>query len=64
MLIVEMTVSPSVFKLFSSLFFLFMFDYLSYLKNKIIIYFIIIYFITKESSNTTYNFVHLNKYFE
>jgi hypothetical protein len=41
-----------------------MFDYLSYLKNKIIIYFIIIYFITKESSNTTYNFVHLNKYFE
>jgi hypothetical protein len=35
-----------------------MFDHLYYLN------FTIIYFINKENLNTTYNFTHLNKYFE
>jgi hypothetical protein len=43
------------------LIFLFIFDYLSYLKNKINIYFTIIYFINKEKLNITYNFIYLNK---
>jgi hypothetical protein len=40
--------------------FLFIFDHLFYLKIKIIIYFIIIRFIIKESSNTTYIFLYEN----
>jgi hypothetical protein len=39
--------------------FLAMFDYLSF-KTKFIIYFIMVYFITKEN----YNFIYLNKYFK
>jgi hypothetical protein len=34
------------------------------LIQKIIIYFTMTCFINKENSNTTYNFTHLNKYFE
>jgi hypothetical protein len=37
-----------------------MFDYLSYLKIKIIIYFIIIYFINKENRIMTYKIAYLN----
>jgi hypothetical protein len=37
-----------------------MFDYLSYLKIKIIIYFIMIYFINKENRIMTYKIAYLN----
>jgi transposase len=37
-----------------------MFNYSFYFK-KIIIYFIMIYFINKENVNITYNFIYLNK---
>jgi hypothetical protein len=37
-----------------------MFDYLSYLKIKIIIYFIMNYFINKENRITTYKIAYLN----
>jgi hypothetical protein len=52
-------------KLLSLLTFLFIFTICLIQKNlKTIIYFTIIYFISKEILNTTYNFTYLNKYFK
>jgi hypothetical protein len=46
------------------LFFYYVWSFVLFKKIKIIIYFIIIYFITKYNLNTTYNITYLNKYFK
>jgi hypothetical protein len=43
---------------------IFIYIWLFVLFKKFIIDFIMIYFINKESLNTTYNFIYLNKYFK
>jgi hypothetical protein len=54
----EIIVSQS--KTYSCVLFLLFIDFLSYDNSKIIIYFIMIYFIIKLSLNIIYNCIHLN----